>query len=735
MRTTLLKCVVVVVGVSLSSHPVWGAITSAGAISPVPPAGGGDVFAPFLIGHNDIGTMGIAGGTPLATVGPGDTSVGSNAGGVGIVTMSGLDSDWFILNRLLVGHADGVGSVTLSNLAVLTVQDVAILADEGGSMGQINVTGLGTTWDNSAPITVGEFGLGTVEVTSGGQVTSETSVLGFGVSSEGSVRVSGEFSRWFIFGAITVGDSGRGTLIVQNGGRVTHTMASTVGRSVSATAAGVGVVEVSGAGSLWETGGDLVVGSSGWGFVRVLDGGRIASSSPVMLATVAGSRGEVVVDGTDSIWTVAGALTTGPGDASITVSNGGVVRTATGPTIEVNGRVTLDGGRLETAGTPGPLPLPFTHRGLIQGSGVIDVPTFNIATSGANRGRLYASADDHLILTGGGSNAGVIDLDGGQFEVRNGFLNLTNGDIDARNGATLRFGVGGLDNFDGGQLSITGGAVDVFDQVRNNPGGEIAVVGGATGVFHDLVINNGIVFVSPGSEIVLLEDLGFSAGAALSVQLAAIDRGGDPTDGFGQALSSGQVTLAGTLNVSLVGGYMPELGSTFQIVSAGGGRSGIFATESLPALAGGLGWDVVYSANAVTLAVIPALPGDYNADGVVDAADYVVWRKNVGTTNVLPNDPDGGTIGPLQYATWRANFGPGDGGSADLAGGDSTAPEPGRAMPISLAAVGGLVVRRRGPSALPQRSSAVSSSITADALRRRLWRTAAASPKTSSDPR
>jgi lamin tail-like protein len=41
--------------------------------------------------------------------------------------------------------------------------------------------------------------------------------------------------------------------------------------------------------------------------------------------------------------------------------------------------------------------------------------------------------------------------------------------------------------------------------------------------------------------------------------------------------------------------------------------------------------------------VTPTLPGDYNADGAVDAADYVVWRTN---------------DGPLEdYNTWRANFG------------------------------------------------------------------------------
>jgi hypothetical protein len=61
--------------------------------------------------------------------------------------------------------------------------------------------------------------------------------------------------------------------------------------------------------------------------------------------------------------------------------------------------------------------------------------------------------------------------------------------------------------------------------------------------------------------------------------------------------------------------------------------------------------------------------GDYNANGVADAGDYVMWRKNANTTNVLANDTIGGTIGTLQYNQWRAHFGLGGSGagSADLA--------------------------------------------------------------------
>jgi hypothetical protein len=59
------------------------------------------------------------------------------------------------------------------------------------------------------------------------------------------------------------------------------------------------------------------------------------------------------------------------------------------------------------------------------------------------------------------------------------------------------------------------------------------------------------------------------------------------------------------------------------------------------------------------------LVGDYNGNGIVDAADYIVWRKNQGTTHMLPNDSIGGTIGAAQYDQWRAHFGQTAGSVAD----------------------------------------------------------------------
>jgi hypothetical protein len=44
--------------------------------------------------------------------------------------------------------------------------------------------------------------------------------------------------------------------------------------------------------------------------------------------------------------------------------------------------------------------------------------------------------------------------------------------------------------------------------------------------------------------------------------------------------------------------------------------------------------------------LVPGLAGDYNQDGAVDAADYVVWRKGLGTTYLQ-----------IHYNDWRAHIG------------------------------------------------------------------------------
>lgn len=53
--------------------------------------------------------------------------------------------------------------------------------------------------------------------------------------------------------------------------------------------------------------------------------------------------------------------------------------------------------------------------------------------------------------------------------------------------------------------------------------------------------------------------------------------------------------------------------------------------------------------------------GDYNSDGVVDAADYVVWREaqSTGATTLANRDPSqtGNPVGQADFNYWRARFG------------------------------------------------------------------------------
>jgi uncharacterized delta-60 repeat protein len=82
---------------------------------------------------------------------------------------------------------------------------------------------------------------------------------------------------------------------------------------------------------------------------------------------------------------------------------------------------------------------------------------------------------------------------------------------------------------------------------------------------------------------------------------------------------------------------------------------------------GGVDTSITRSFTITINAPPPTLPGDYNQSGVVDAADYVMFRKYQGTTTTLPNDAFGGVIDADQYNQWRQNFGDtsGAGGGAE----------------------------------------------------------------------
>lgn len=57
---------------------------------------------------------------------------------------------------------------------------------------------------------------------------------------------------------------------------------------------------------------------------------------------------------------------------------------------------------------------------------------------------------------------------------------------------------------------------------------------------------------------------------------------------------------------------------------------------------------------------LASLPGDYNGDGSVNSADYVMWRKTIGASAQPFTGADGsgnGIVGPEDYDIWRAHMG------------------------------------------------------------------------------
>lgn len=142
-----------------------------------------------------------------------------------------------------------------------------------------------------------------------------------------------------------------------------------------------------------------------------------------------------------------------------------------------------------------------------------------------------------------------------------------------------------------------------------------------------------------------------------STGVLEIELAGELAGQFDQITVANNANLAGTLDVSLIAPFEPELGDSFAIVETlFGNVVGSFDTTILPVF-GDLTLDVIYESQSVLLEVVEVLPGDYNNDEAVDIADYTVWRDNLGApAGTLPNDTTGDAIGAAQYTLWTMQY-------------------------------------------------------------------------------
>ena len=182
--------------------------------------------------------------------------------------------------------------------------------------------------------------------------------------------------------------------------------------------------------------------------------------------------------------------------------------------------------------------------------------------------------------------------------------------------------------------------------------------------------------------------------AAGSINLAgwnSLDdaEGGDPVGDGWEEVPASSANLLNEVNLqsmlTLAPGALVSLGSAFSI----GG------TEDLQLMYAGPE-DAGLRTGLVSYVTGPGgVLGDYNNNGTVDAADYVVWRKNLDTSTSLPNDETPGMVTQEDYDVWRAHFGQTAAGAGAALAASTAVPEPGIAALVVVALGISLVGRAR----------------------------------------
>ncbi|TWT35748.1 hypothetical protein KOR34_06420 [Posidoniimonas corsicana] len=234
--------------------------------------------------------------------------------------------------------------------------------------------------------------------------------------------------------------------------------------------------------------------------------------------------------------------------------------------------------------------------------------------------------------------------------------------------------VGDAVEVSGGDLQLAGGVIGKWFSAT--AGGQVRVSGGTIGLGAS--VSSGARLLLTGGEV----GAGFSAarGSAVSISGGVIGTGFEALRWSSVALSGGEYgegfRAERDSSVSLVGQEFRLDGAPIEglgvgrpvvVTSRGGRLTGVLADgssfgfdltpEDVLNNKPPVGFDFFSVDSHIALTLISGLPGDYNNDGRVTAADYTLWQDSVGQISPLLNDPHGGVVGDPQLDVWRANYG------------------------------------------------------------------------------
>ena len=461
----------------------------------------------------------------------------------------------------------------------------AILGNDAGSHGQVNVRNTGTHWEASGRLTVGGAGTGRLKVDLGGTLSTTEARLGGG-SAAGVATISGEGSRWDS-GDVTVGFSSEGTFSILDGG-VVNSQDVKIGLgpiNSGLSSAVVQGVNSSGNPSTWLVTTGLSVGVNDAGTLEILGGGIVKASPQLMNI---GDLGRVHVGGvgpanTRSTLEAKGCSMDG-GDAFLTIDGGGLVKFsdqvqiggAGRGTVTVTGRAPNSGPRSELFFTA---PDEEFHVGFVSGTvGILNIidsgavfvscSAMNIGSVNSGTGLVIVGTTDpaapasSLSVTGnlnvGGNPFAAVDAGAGVLVIVDGTV-LVNGNVAVRDSGTIQ---------GRGLLTVTGRLTNFG------------------------VITPGL---SPGI-LTLAGDFEQDATGAVIAEIA----GPTPGTQHDQFIVTGSATMGGRLVLQFMNGYAPKTGEHFDVLKMTGATTGDFATIDVLGLAPGAQFQTALSNGVFT---------------------------------------------------------------------------------------------------------------------------------------